>query len=80
MTVINVSIKVPADYLNNHKWSKHDGIKYDCYHCEHRATTQTNLTRHRKSKHEGIIYDCNQCDYKATTNHQLTSHRKSKHE
>ena len=63
--------------LNQHKQSKHEGIRYPCDHCEDAFTTKGILKKH---KHEGIRYSCDQCEYAATQLSDLKWHKQSKHE
>ena len=59
---------------------KHEGVTYDCTHCDYKATEPSSLRRHAKAKHEGVKYDCNQCDFQSGYRADLTIHIKSKHE
>ena len=45
--------------------SPHEGIKYQCDHCDYKATQKGSLKKHKMSVHEGIKYQCDQCEYKA---------------
>ena len=66
--------------LSSHKLWYHDGVKYDCNHCDYNATDVINLKRHKLSQHDGIKYDCNDCDYKATTLDRLKRHKSAQHD
>ena len=66
--------------LNQHKKSKHEGIRYPCDQCDYSASILSSLNKHRRSKHEGIRYPCDQCKYSTAFKSALTIHRRSKHE
>ena len=55
--------------------SVHDGIKYQCDHCDYKATTQYNLKKHKMSVHEVIKYQCDICGYKAVQKGTLKIHQ-----
>jgi len=62
-------------YLREHRQAIHEGIKYSCDMCEHRATTKSNLKKHKQLKHElDRFFPCHQCDFTATTVGELTQH------
>ena len=42
-------------YLEGHKETKHEGIKYDCNACEYQATQRGNLNRHKLMYHPAGI-------------------------
>ena len=69
---------------HSHIWKKHtesvhEGGKYPCSQCNHKATTQSSLKIHIESVHEGVKYPCSQCFYKAIQQHHLKRHIDSKH-
>ena len=66
--------------LIQHKKSVHEGVKYDCDQCDHKATCQAHLIQHQKSVHEGVKYNCFQCDYKANYHTDLIKHKNTVHE
>ena len=66
--------------LNIHKKSVHEGLKYLCKICGHKATQQANLLQHIKSKHKGNKYQCNSCDKEYDSPSSLHFHIKSVHE
>merc|ERR1712155_85876 len=66
--------------LYHHINIDHDGVKYDCNHCNYQAILQGNLTKHLQLKHKGVKYACNQCDKKFTQQITLTRHILSVHE
>merc|ERR1712129_429900 len=37
--------------LTTHKKAKHEGKRFACGQCNHKASTQSHLTRHKQSKH-----------------------------
>ena len=52
--------------------SVHEGDKYNCELCDHKATTtKGSLHIHVKSIHEGLKYNCGRCEHKATQNGDL---------
>ena len=60
--------------------SKHQGVKFPCPQCDHKATQKGSLLTHIKSVHEGVKYPCKKCDFKATQKGNLLRHIKSTHE
>ena len=60
--------------------SVHEGKKFQCPHCEHKATQKGSLQRHIKSVHEGQRSPCMHCQYKATDKWDLKKHIQSVHE
>ena len=46
----------------------HDGVDYECDHCDIEGTTQSHLKpqskvkRHKLSIHNEVKYECGQCD------------------
>lgn len=67
-------------HLQTHIKSVHEGLKFQCPQCEHKATRERNLHMHIKSVHEGLKFQCPHCDHKATQNSSLKEHIKSIHE
>jgi len=62
-------------YLREHRQAIHEGIKYSCDMCEHRATTKSNLKKHKQLKHEvDKFFSCPQCEFAASTVGELTQH------
>jgi len=62
-------------YLREHRQAIHEGIKYACDMCEHRATTKSNLKKHKQLKHElDKTFPCHQCEFTATSVGELTQH------
>merc|ERR1712025_571720 len=62
-------------YLREHRQAIHEGIKYSCDMCDHRATTKSNLKKHKQLKHElDKFFPCHQCEYTASTVSELTQH------
>ena len=68
-----------SSHLQTHIRSVHEGVKYPCDQCNHKASTSTNLHRHMKSVHDGVKYPCDQCNYKAARIDYLQKHKKSIH-
>ena len=64
----------------NKRAQVHEGVKYECDHCDYQTSTQLHYFTHIQSKHDGIKYDCDQCDYKATSKLNISRHIQSKHE
>ena len=60
--------------------SVHEGQKFQCPHCEHKATKRSHLQTHIKSVHEGQKLPCPHCEHKATQKGDLKKHIKSIHE
>lgn len=62
-------------YLREHRQAIHEGIKYSCDMCDHRATTKSNLKKHKQLKHDlDKFFPCHQCEYTASTVGELTQH------
>jgi len=62
-------------YLREHRQAIHEGIKYSCDMCDHRATTKSNLTKHKQLKHKMIkFFPCHQCEFTASSVSELTQH------
>ena len=62
-------------YLREHRQAIHEGIKYSCDMCEHRATTKSNLKKHKQLKHElNKFFPCHQCEFTASNVTELTHH------
>ena len=57
----------------------HEGQKFQCPQCEHKATKKGHLQTHLKSVHEGQKFECTQCKYKATNKTLIQKHEKSAH-
>ena len=57
-----------------------EGQKFQCPHCEYKATWKRSVQIHIKSVHEGQKFPCPQCEYKATQKGHLKTHIKSVHE
>ena len=57
-----------------------EGQKFQCPHCEYKATQKGNLQNHIKSIHEGQKFQCPHCEYKASQKGHLQRHIKSVHE
>ena len=53
-------------YLNQHKESQHEGVRYNCDQCDYQAEPKSTLKLHKESKHEGVSYCCDKCDFQAT--------------
>ena len=58
----------------------HEGQKFNCPQCEHKATRKGDLQRHVKLVHEGQQFPCPQCEYKASQKGNLQRHMKLVHE
>ena len=72
----------PATTQNNlrtHKKSVHQGFKYPCTVCGHKASTNSDQW-HIQSKHKGNKYQCNSCDKEYKSPLGLQYHHKSVHE
>ena len=69
-----------ATGFNQTHMSIHEGIKYECDQCGHKAARKGDLKRHKMSVHEGVKYQCNQCDYEASRQGNLKSHKVLVHE
>ena len=52
-------------FEKHHVKSVHEGQKFQCPHCEHKATQKGNLQRHIKAVHEGQMSPCPSMNYKA---------------
>ena len=63
--------------LQNMKKSFHQGDKYPCTICGHKASSQYNLTKHIQSKHKGKKIMCNSCNKEYTDTSSLKKHIKS---
>jgi len=62
-------------YLREHRQAIHEGIKYSCDMCDHRATTKSNLTKHKQLKHKfNKFFPCHQCEFIANSVSELTQH------
>ena len=70
-TIDSKSVATTQASLKTYVESIHDGVKYPCNQCVHKATTQSDLKRHIKSVHDGLKYPLSQCDYKATQHTHL---------
>ena len=60
--------------LQYHIESKHQGIKYDCEQCGHKASSKSGLKNHT-ALHEVLKYDCDLCEFKAATKPTLKHHK-----
>ena len=60
--------------------SIHEGVKFQCPHCDYKATTKSSCNVHIRAIHEGIKFQCPSCSYKATQKNDLKRHIKSQHE
>ena len=60
--------------------SVHEGIKYECDHCNYKASYQSSLKTHKMTVHEGIKYECDHCHYKANHRNSLKKHSITFHE
>ena len=67
-------------FEKNHVKSVHEGQKFQCPHCEHKATQRSHLQTHIKSVHEGQKFQCPHCEHKATEKGNLKKHIRSVHE
>ena len=65
---------------DNVRKRRHEGVRYDCDHCDKQFKRQDRLHHHIKSAHEGVKYVCNQCGHKATRQSDLKNHIKTIHE
>ena len=65
--------------LYNHKKSSHEGVKYPCSECSHKATRKDSLQAHVAAIHEGVKYPCTECNYKATQKGSLKVQMASVH-
>ena len=54
-------------------------VKYQCQHCEYKATQRGHLKTHVQSILERKTIDCKYCDYKATQKTHLRIHFQSQH-
>ena len=62
------------------KESKHDGVRYECYRFDFKATQIRYLRTHKYNNHEGVRYElCNRCNYKATQIRYLRWYQENKH-
>ena len=43
----------------------HEGIKYQCDHCDYKAAGKGHLKATEMTVHEGIMNLCDLCEYKA---------------
>ena len=41
-----------AGHLKKHRESIHEGVRYPCDQCDHKATVKGNLKKHRMAKHQ----------------------------
>ena len=66
--------------LVRHRRALHEGIKYTCGQCQHKATRKESLAQHRRAIHEGIRYPCGQCQHQATSKGDLGQLRRAFYE
>ena len=69
-----VNCAIQKSDLVKHVASFHKRIKYECKHCDFRATQKYNLVQHVSSIHKGVRYDCEQCEYSALFKSSLVRH------
>merc|ERR1712030_177253 len=74
-----VTIMLTKKHLQ-HVQSLHEGISFNCEHCDHKDKRKSHLLQHVQSLHEGINYNCEYCDYKAKCKQRLFQHVQSVHE
>ena len=67
-------------YLQIHKQSKHEGLKYGCDQCNYEASGKGQVQKHKESKHEDLKYGCGNCDFTTSRKEYLARHRQVKHE
>ena len=60
--------------------SVHQGVRYKCQICEHKAATKCALYEHIQIKHKGKKYQCQSCEKIYTRRDSLLKHTQSKHE
>ena len=65
--------------LNDHVNFIHEGIRYACQKCDHKATSPGNLTKHIQNKHEDAKFVCDQCVQKFQSKNALDTHYNSIH-
>ena len=66
--------------LKVHKEAVHEGIRYNCPHCQHPCTTRSNLKRHIETKHDKQRqYSCDNCSYTAQNELHLKQHKDEVH-
>jgi uncharacterized C2H2 Zn-finger protein len=66
--------------MMSHVKSVHEGVKYDCPHCQKVFTRRKRMAEHVQSVHEGVPHGCPQCDKSFQSRSNLMSHVKSVHE
>ena len=52
----HINIFTKKGNLQTHIKSVHEGQKFQCQHCEYKATLKGNLQRHIKSVHKGLKF------------------------
>ena len=45
--------------------SVHEGVTYNCEHCDYTAKQKSDLLQHVQSLYEGVTYSCEHCDHKS---------------
>ena len=77
VSYFSLMLPVAQGSLSQHKKSVHQGVKYPCTICAHKASSQGNLSKHIKAQHEHRDkYRCESCNKEE----HLRGHIKSAHE
>ena len=76
----NLQQRLGTEKMCQHIDTKHLGIKYNCEHCDHQASSKYTLQTHVESIHLGIKYPCPFCEYQASYKNCLKEHIQAKHE
>ena len=57
----------------------HEGVKFKCPFCEHKAAHKSNLKNHIKVIHEKITFQCPYCEHKSHHKRTLRNHVQTIH-
>ena len=57
----------------------HEGVKFECSHCEYKANRSCDLKTHIQAIHDGIKYKCKHCKYEAGSKQNLRAHNTALH-
>ena len=66
-------------FLDQHRESVHEGVKYPCDRCLYSATRYSSLKQHIQSIHEKKRHLCDQCQRPFVFQSDLTRHKKTVH-
>ena len=64
--------------MTRHIEVKHQGLEYDCKHCEYKSTIKQSVKRHELIEHKAM-YNCTQCSLLTNSEDNLNSHIEGKH-